>query len=56
MIYTEIKHITRYKGLGEHMDKLIDYLTSHSLEELSDGRNEVDGDFAYINCFEYERL
>ena len=56
MIYTEIKHITRYKGLGEHMDKLIDYLTSHSLEELSDGRNEVDGDFAYINCFEYETL
>ena len=56
MIYTEITHITRYKGLGEHLDKLIDYLTSHSLEELKNGRNEVDGDYAYINCFEYETL
>ena len=30
---------------------LIHYIKEHSLNDLKKGCNEVDGDFAFINCF-----
>ncbi len=31
MIYTEIKNIGNYRGIGEHLDKAIDYLRTHQI-------------------------
>lgn len=56
MIYTDLKNLSHYRGLGIHMDKAIDYLTGHSVDELKPGRNEVDGENVFINCFEYETM
>lgn len=56
MIYTDFDNLERYLGMGEHLDTAIRYIKEHSLDELHNGRNEVDGDFVFINCFEYETL
>ena len=34
MIYTEMKYLENYFGIGRHLDTAIQYLKSHSLEEL----------------------
>ncbi len=56
MIYTEIADIKRYHGLGEYLDKAVDYLDSHSLENLSAGHYEIDGSNVYMNVFDYETI
>ena len=56
MIYTDLNNLERYLGMGKHLDTAIHYIKEHSLNDLKKGRNEVDGDFAFINCFEYETL
>lgn len=56
MIYTELKNITRYRGLGTYMDEAVEYLASHSLEDFPVGHYEIDGDFVYMNVFEYETV
>lgn len=56
MIYTDFDNLERYLGMGEHLDTAIRYIKKYSLNELKCGRNEVDGDFVFINCFGYETL
>ena len=56
MIYTEISALRNYRGISTHLDTAIDYLLSHSLEELAQGRNEVDGENVYINRFDYQTV
>lgn len=56
MIYTDMKHLARHKGLGAHMDTAIDYLLAHGIGDLVPGRNEVDGDNVYINRFSYTTM
>lgn len=56
MIYTDMNNLEHYKGIGKHLDTAIDYLRSHSLSELTPGRNEVDKDFVFINRFSYETM
>ncbi len=34
MIYTEIANISHYHGLGEYLDKAVDYLASHPLDGI----------------------
>ncbi len=53
MIYTKIDKLNRYKGLGSSLDRAIDYLTGGGIEILMPGRNEVDGDRIFVNCFSY---
>lgn len=56
MIYTEIKNIGNYRGIGEHLDKAIDYLCTHPLDGLAAGHYEIDGNLVYMNVFDYETI
>ena len=56
MIYTKLQNLSRYKGLGVHMDTAIGYLAGAELSRLEMGRNTVDGDAVYINRFDYTTL
>lgn len=56
MIYTEIKNIGRYLGLGEAMDKAVSYLCHNPLDGLSAGHYEIDGKRVYMNVFDYETI
>lgn len=56
MIYTEITNIGHYRGLGEYLDKAVDYLCTHSLESVQAGHYEIDGKMVYMNVFDYETI
>ena len=49
MIYTDLNNLERYLGMRKHLDTAIHYIKEHSLNDLKKGRNEVDGDFAYVS-------
>ena len=53
MIYTKKKNLTRYLGLSESLDAAIRHILSADLSRLTKGRNEIDGDRAFINRFDY---
>ena len=52
MIYTKRKNLERYLGLSKSMDTAIRYILSADLTELHKGRNEIDGDQAFVNRFD----
>ncbi|MDE6919896.1 MAG: YhcH/YjgK/YiaL family protein [Lachnospiraceae bacterium] len=56
MIYTEIANISHYHGLGEYLDKAVDYLASHPLDGIQAGHYDIDGDRVYMNVFDYETV
>ena len=56
MIYTKRKNLERYLGLSKSMDTAIRYILSADLTELHKGRNEIDGDQAFVNCFDYQTM
>ena len=49
MIFDTLNHLVQYKGICEGLDKLIDFTLSHDLNALPAGRNEIDGDLAWMN-------
>ena len=56
MIYTEIASIGHYHGMGAYLDKAVDYLCSHPLDNVQAGHYEIDGSMVYMNVFEYETI
>lgn len=52
MICDSLEHLERYKGLNANLDTAIDYLQTHDLSALPDGRTEVDGDNVFINMMD----
>lgn len=52
MIYDTIANLPRYKGIHPNLDTAIDFLTTHDLAALPNGRNEVDGDNAFVNVMD----
>lgn len=56
MIYTEIANIGHYRGLGEYLDKAVEYLCTHPLGEVQAGHYEIDGKMVYMNVFDYETI
>ena len=56
MIYTKKKNLERYLGLSESMDTVIRYILTADLTKLHKGRNEIDGDQAFVNCFDYQTM
>lgn len=56
MIYTKRQHLARYLGQSESLDAAIHYLLSTDLTQLSKGRNEIDGDQAFVNRFNYHTM
>ena len=56
MIYTEIANIKHYRGLGEYLDKAVDYLASHPLDGIQAGHYDIDGKMVFMNVFDYETI
>ena len=56
MIYTKLKDIHRYMGHSDSLDTAIRYLLSADLTKLTKGRNEIAGDQAFINRFDYQTM
>ena len=56
MIFCKKKDLSRYLGLGKHLDTAIRYLINHDLSELKMGKNVIDGDAVFINRFEYDTV
>ena len=49
MIFDTLNRLGQYRGICEGLDKLIDFTLSHDLNALPAGRNEIDGDLAWMN-------
>ena len=56
MIYTKRKNLHRYLGQSESLDTAIRHVLSADLTQLAKGRNEIDGDRAFINRFDYQTM
>lgn len=54
MIVDTLCNLSRYRGLHTTLDLAIDWLATHSLAELPDGRTTVDEDRVFINVMEAE--
>lgn len=52
MIYDQIAHAARYKGMFHDLDTALDFLVSTDLNALPLGRTEIDGDRVFINVME----
>ena len=56
MIYTDMEHLDRYRGICPQLDTAIGYLMENGLEFLVPGRNEVDGEAVFVNRFHYATI
>ena len=52
MICDSLEHLGRYRGLNANLDTAIDYLQTHDISALPNGRTEVDGDNVFINTMD----
>ena len=52
MIFDQIAHAARYKGLFPALDTALDFLVSADLDALPMGRTDIDGDDVYINVMD----
>jgi YhcH/YjgK/YiaL family protein len=48
MIADILSNLGRYKGLHPNLDTAIDYLLCHPLDNLPDGRIDIDGDKVFL--------
>ena len=49
MIYGSLKTIEKYKGINELLDTAIDFIVNNKLDQLPNGRTEINGDLIYVN-------
>ena len=56
MIYAKRKDLGRYLGMSGSLDTAIRYLQNGDLKQLHKGRNEIDGDQAFVNRFDYQTM
>ena len=56
MIYAKRKDLGRYLGMSNSLDAAIHYLQDADLTQLHKGRNEIDGDQAFVNRFDYQTM
>lgn len=56
LIYTKRKYLTRYLGQSSSLDAAIEHLLHTDLRQLAKGRNEIDGDQAFVNRFDYQTM
>ena len=49
MIFDTLNRLAQYRGICPGLDKLIDFTLAHDLNALPAGRNEIDGDLAWMN-------
>ncbi len=56
MIYTKKKNLSRYLGQSKSLDAAIRAILHSDPEQLSMGRNDIDGDNAFVNRFDYDTI
>lgn len=56
MIYTKKKNLSRYLGQSKSLDAAIRAILRNDQEQLSMGRNDIDGDNAFVNRFDYDTM
>ena len=56
MIYTKKKNLSRYLGQSKSLDAAIRAILCNDPEQLSMGRNDIDGDNAFVNRFDYDTM
>lgn len=56
LIYTKRRNIERYLGMSTSLDIAIRHLLSADLSQLHKGRNDIDGDRAFVNRFDYQTV
>lgn len=56
MIYTKRRNLERYLGMSGSLDAAIRHLLSADLSKLQKGRNEIDGEEAFVNRFDYQTM
>ena len=56
MIYTKRKHIERCLGRSGSLDAAIRHLLGTDLSRLHMGRNEIDGEQAFVNRSDYQTM
>ncbi len=52
MITDHLHHLSRYQGIHQALDTAIDWLETHELAALPDGRTVIDGEHVFINVME----
>ena len=52
MIVDSFDYIACYKGLHPNLDKAIDWLNSHTLDALENGKTIIDGENVFINVMD----
>ena len=52
MLYDRLENIEQYTGLFENLDTAIAYIAEHDLDELPEGRTDIDGDKVYVKVTE----
>ena len=52
MIYGSLKTIEKYKGLNELLDAAIDFIVNNKMDQLPNGRTEINGDLIYVNVMD----
>lgn len=56
MIYDKIENVKNYKGMSKNIDTALNFLESLDSQNLSIGKNVIDGDNVYVMCAEYTPL
>lgn len=56
MIYIKRSHLERCLGQSDSLDTAIRHLLSTDLRQLHKGRNDIDGDAAFVNRFDYQTM
>ena len=52
MIVDSLDYIACYKGLHPNLDKAIDWLNSHTLDALENGKTIIDGENVFVNVMD----
>ena len=56
LIYAKRTDLRRYLGQSSSLDAVIHHLLEADLTQLHKGRNEIDGDQAFVNRFDYQTM
>ena len=52
MLVDSFDYIACYKGLHPNLDKAIDWLNSHTLDALENGKTIIDGENVFVNVMD----
>ncbi len=54
MIYDTLNHWEQYKGIHPGVAAGLEFLATHDMAALPDGRHDIDGDNVFVNVMRYE--